>query len=606
MKTLSYDISKHLIIIFLVIAAYWPTYSGGFILDDNGLIKNNPLYKDPHPITTYFNQEDVKADEKDLGNYHSGYYRPLINLTYRLDYILWGMEARGFRITNVILHLLCCFIILHFFSLFFKRDVVFWDTLIFALHPVNTESISFIASRNNIIATIFFIGSLSSYIIAHQRGNLKAYIVSVILFAGAIFSKEFGLMVLPLFFLYHRLLAEEKVALLKETFSYIPFIIIVVIYLFLRKSVTESVITPSDIADIGKNWERIYFVPFLIFYNLKILIFPFNLHFFHITYPENLYNWINLSSFLLLIILFITLWMIRKNRLMVFSILAFLLCITPVLNIIPTSSVSLISMRWLYLPMIFLFLGICPYIIKAITKRRDVSVSILIVIITYLGIYTYTLNKGLWHDEDTLIKQEVFGFDNLLFSLDIAEKYYNNRQYSEAERYFKIAIEEFPYQALNYIIYSALLIETGRTIDAVTLLDKAKKLVMTHHEQGQWHNNMGIALWAKGDKGAALKHLNKAVICAPEEEIFWANLGAAYGIKGDYNKSINILKEGVSFSPKSVQLKISLAKGYINLMDYQKAVLILEEIPGNERPGNMDILRLLEIARNGINEKNVD
>ncbi len=193
-------------------------------------------------------------------------------------------------------------------------------------------------------------------------------------------------------------------------------------------------------------------------------------------------------------------------------------------------------MRWLYLPMCFLLIGAGIIIKKAIIVKRNFVVSLLVIIITYFGVYTYILNRGLWHDDETLIKQEVLGFNNYLFASDIAERYFNNKQYLEAEKYFKIAIDKFPYQAFSYINLSALLTETGRPEDAVSILNKAKGLVMTHHEQGEWFNNMGTALFQMGEKEQGLKYFRKAVIYAPDESIFWANLGGAYGMIGEYSE----------------------------------------------------------------------
>ncbi|MBN1187431.1 MAG: tetratricopeptide repeat protein [Bacteroidales bacterium] len=593
----SYNLSKFLIITILVLTAYLPTFSGDFILDDKALVKNNQFIRDSHTLLTYFSQEDGVSHENDLGAYHSGYYRPLINITYRLDYLLWGMDARGFRTTNLILHLICCFILMYFFSLFLEKNVAFWAAVIFALHPVNTEAVSFITSRNNIIVTIFSIGSLLSFIIANENKKIFAYIISVVLFAGAVFSKEFGLMVIPLIFFYRRLLAEKKYGFLKESISYLPFILVAIIYFLLRKGVTESVLAPSGIENI---WEGLFFAPFLVFCNLKLVLLPNNLHFFNLDYPEIIYNWLSIISFILFFLLLILLWKKRRNKVAVFSVLAFLTGIIPVLNIIPTSSVSLISMRWLYFPMAFLFLGVGCIIKNAIIWRKNISISILTIVVSYMGAYTYSLNRGLWHDNDALIKQEVFRFNNMMFASDIAEKYLNNKQYKEAEEYYNIAIDKYPNRAINYIDYSYMLIETNRLDDAVKILNKASSLIMTHYEQGRWYNNMGMAMWKKGNNVEALKFFQKAVKVAPEEVIFWSDLGGVYGAIGKYEESVKVLKHGIALSPDSIELRTNLAMSYINLKDYINALSTLEEISENERNTNKKILMLMEKAKEGL------
>ena len=120
-------------------------------------------------------QEDGIADERDRGVYHTGYYRPLMNFTYFIDYRLWGMKAAGFRITNWFFHLLTCLILYELMGLLTRRDV--WPllgALLFAVHPVQTEAVSMIVSRNNIFATCFTLVALFGYIRWWQKKSAPA------------------------------------------------------------------------------------------------------------------------------------------------------------------------------------------------------------------------------------------------------------------------------------------------------------------------------------------------------------------------------------------------------------------------------------------------
>ncbi len=101
-----------LFIILLAMIVYWPSLSGDFIFDDNSLIKNNSYVKELHRVFSYLTQEDGITDKTDTpGHLHTGYYRPLLNFSYYIDYKIWEMKAFGFRLTNIILHLICCLLI---------------------------------------------------------------------------------------------------------------------------------------------------------------------------------------------------------------------------------------------------------------------------------------------------------------------------------------------------------------------------------------------------------------------------------------------------------------------------------------------------------------
>jgi len=253
-------------------------------------------------------------------------------------------------------------------------------------------------------------------------------------------------------------------------------------------------------------------------------------------------------------------------------------------------------MRWLYLPMAFICLGVAMIIQKVLIRSQVLAVSLLIAVLLYCGMYTHILNKGLWQNENLFFRQEVLGFNNDFFAGDLAEKLLEDKDYQEAEKYFKIAIEKYPDEASQFINYSALLIETGRPDVAISYLNRAKPLTLIYHQRGEWSNNMGMALFRLEKKSEALHHFKKAVIFAPDEIQFWANLGNVYGLMGDYENSAIALKRGLAISPESIQLKENLAMTYINLQDYKKAVLTLEEIPAHKRENNQNVLRLLRLA----------
>jgi hypothetical protein len=73
-KVILSQILNYIIVSALIVIAYFPTFTGEFILDDNALVKKNSFIKESHSIAAYFNQEDGIVDKRDLGDYHSGYY----------------------------------------------------------------------------------------------------------------------------------------------------------------------------------------------------------------------------------------------------------------------------------------------------------------------------------------------------------------------------------------------------------------------------------------------------------------------------------------------------------------------------------------------------
>lgn len=590
----------YVLVMVLIILVYLPTFSGGFLIDDRLLIQNNPYIQTLHSPISYLTQEDGITDEDCTGDYHTGYYRPLINLTYSIDYKLWGLSAPGFRTTNLLLHIICCFVLFHFLQLLINdRHAALWATLIFAIHPVNTETVSWIASRNNILVTVFSISSLFFYIKGWEEESSLNWVASVLTFALAILSKEMGLMVVPMLFLYQRLLCRTRRNVREELLSYVPFIMVTVAYFFLRKAVTASYFSPSEMAGF---WNRVCFAPYLVLWDLRLIFLPYGLHSFVVDYPGTYLNWHFLAGLCYTVFLCVFTWKKRKNRLMIFSVLSFHVALFPTLNIVPTSAITLVSMRWLYFSMAFLLLACDQVIRKLLKTSRFVSLSILCSILVYLGGYSYILNNSLWHNEDEFFRQEVLGFHNNYYAGGLAENFLDKKEYQEAEGFFQLAIQHYPRKAINYINYSALLTDTGRPDVALGYLKKAKTLFMTPSNRGQWCNNMGAAHFQLENYDEALKYLTEAIAHCPSNIEYRSNLGGSHTANREYAKGASVLEKALKIAPDYASLRKNLALTYIQMKRYRDAMIVLQGIPEKdwERYG---VQKLLEQAQLGL-EKN--
>lgn len=583
-----------LFLALIITIAYIPTFSGEFILDDRPLVKDNLFIREFASPVAYLSHEDGVGSE-DISSRHTGYYRPLINFLYTVDYKIWGMKPLGFRFTNLILHLVTCITLSQFLiTLGAKRFSAFAVAVLFGLHPANTESVAWVSSRNNILVTLFSLISFICYVKGVAQEKRWARPVSYAAFLAALLSKEFAIMVLPILFLYNRLISKNGKAIREEIVSYSPYIVMLLFYFMMRANAVESLVTPVPSADV---WRSLYFAPFLILYNMKLIILPHGLHSYIIHYPENLISWQAFAGFTLLVLLAVVLWKERDNKILVFSLLSFLAALLPILNIVHTSAVTRVSMRWLYFPMTFLLISLAFWFQRLLKVNRLLVLSGFGAVVIYFGTYSYLLNRHLWHDEDTFFRQEVLHYKNDFYLGGLAESLYKSGDLRGAERYFLKAMERFPDMVDNYLNYAALLIEEGRLDDAAAYLDTAKSFPMSACEQGKWLNNAGMVLFKRGDYHKALHHFTRAVSWCPGVEKFWANLGGSYGSTGDYRTSVSVLTKGLSLFPDSVVLRKNLGVSYYRMGEYIGAVSVLEEIPYEIREKDPHINDLMQKAR---------
>ena len=515
--------APYLLIALLVIVVYRPSLSGDFIFDDNSLVKNNPYVKSLHSLSSYLTQEDGIVDQADKTNLHTGFYRPLLNFSYFIDYKIWGMKAFGFRLTNIVLHLICCLLIFQMLILLkIDRLAALLGTIFFAIHPTATETVSMIVCRNNLLVTIFSILSFIFYIESHRNRWVYLFI-SALFFCFALLSKEVAVMMIPIFFLYNRSIITEKRHLSNEIVSYLPFLFLLTFYMILRMNVIgafTSPFTPNDFL------IRLYLIPYVIASNFLLIFAPFGLHSFYEKYPESFFGYKIIISYIFLLSLMIATWRLRKKPLLIFSVTAFLIAIVPTLNLIPTASPLIKTMRWLYFPLAFLSIAVA-YLIQiatALRERKFIVLSVILAVFVYLGTYSYVLNNTLWKDQRSFLNIEVFHFNNVLYVASLAEALHDEKKYNEAETLYLIALGAFPNKAETYINYSALLIDTGRTEDAKKYLSKTKSLIMTNFERCKWFNNMGVSCLHQEQIQCAQENLKQAVKHCPDNPVFVKNL----------------------------------------------------------------------------------
>lgn len=559
-----------LLLALLLFLAYSPTLSGEFILDDRPLIQKNPYVTRPHSIISYLSQVDGKKESGAQGETGTGYYRPLIQLTYWLDYKIWGMNGAGFRLSNLLYHLLACILLWMWIKrLIDDGHVSFWIAVIFALHPVNTEAVSWVSSRNNVLVAVFGLASLHLFVKMRETGKGRYGFFSLIFFAGALLSKEFALALLPVFFLWSFSLGRREKSITGLLLDHLPFALILCAYLLLRYSITG--LHPVSAAD-ETFWSRILFAPYLVLRNTQMILLPLDLHSLIVRYPGWAGSWQAFAGISFMIMLFILLWRERGRPLFRFALLSYLCTLGPILHIFPIPSPTLISMRWLYFPMIFLLMGFSPDLKGLLRAKRRLSISLLCLVVGCFGSLTYMLNEGLWHDEERFFSREVEDFRNDYYSGGFAEVLHQKGDYRGAEEQFLTAIRTGNRSAKDLINYGALLVDTGRAGDALPVLQSALSLDLDFAERAELHNNLGMAEFHLRKGAKAILHFQKAVAYEPRRALFWSNLGGAYGSAGDHFKATKAFERALEMEPDSCSIRKGLALTLIKMQDYAGAL----------------------------------
>lgn len=161
-------------LVLLTVLSYAPAFNGGFIWDDNNFLTESPLIKAADGLRRFW----LTAQAPD--------YWPLSSSTLWLEWRLWGMNAAGYHATNIILHVAEALLLWRILRQL-KIPGAYLGALIFALHPVNAESVVWITQRKNLVAMLFFLLSLRWFLKDSAFG--RYYALSLGAFALALLGK---------------------------------------------------------------------------------------------------------------------------------------------------------------------------------------------------------------------------------------------------------------------------------------------------------------------------------------------------------------------------------------------------------------------------------
>ena len=202
-KKAFYRILPFLILFILPVITYCNTLNNDFVFDDMALIQGSktlPSLQDASNIISVFTQK-------------SG-YRPIRTLSYAIDYHFSGVNPLSYHISNIVYHVITTLLVyLVTLSILSNRVTAFITALLFAVHPVHTDSVTYLAGRRDILCVLFYLMGFYFFLTYRKTGRLLLVPLSMAAYLLSLGSKEMGVTLPVLFFIYdmvHNLPQEGK------------------------------------------------------------------------------------------------------------------------------------------------------------------------------------------------------------------------------------------------------------------------------------------------------------------------------------------------------------------------------------------------------------
>ena len=212
-----------------VLLVFLNTLRSGFIADDEFVIVQNDFYTSFANLKNLFTENYfLKSNEALSHGFHnldasgSVAYRPVLSLTYFIDYALWHLNPFGYHLTNVLWHALTAVLVyLCFWQIFRKEATALLGALIFAAHPFVSETVSCIGFRADLVATALVLAAFYGYLTGRR-------VLSLIFFFFALFAKESAVVFPGLVFLYETFGAQKN----ERKPPYVGYLLVLVFYLW--------------------------------------------------------------------------------------------------------------------------------------------------------------------------------------------------------------------------------------------------------------------------------------------------------------------------------------------------------------------------------------
>ena len=520
-------------------------------------------------------------------------FRPILFITFAINYKISGLNPLSYHTVNLLLHIANTLIViiltrriaLRFTEELYSDRIAFITSILFAVHPIGTEAITYISSRSSLLATTFYLLSLLSYTQFNQTENrsrqILYYILTILFFLMGVGTKEI-ILTLPIMIVILDIFSLKLS--LKDTIkriftTHITFVIIIFVGVLIRiyffftyekvggvlpRSIYENLLTQSEV----------------IIKYIRLLLIPIGQNLIH-NYPT-VRTILNLYTLLCIFTIFSLIWYaIRKRNtypFISFGILWFFVTLLPSSSFIPFQEAM--TEKHLYLPMIGFLItisGVLSIIYQRFQEYQRILKKGFAIIIAILSILTIHRNY-IWGDsirlwEDILKKTPDswathYAYADVLrkqaeIDLDMSYKNYTLGDQGRAQKYMNQFILHINKAIEHYIestqyrpVYIDALLNTGICYGMLYQLTKTEK-----------------------DLSESERFFKIVIELEPSNTKALNNLANLYLLQGKTNQAVDLYREVLSKEPDNLNALTNLSQIYLNILkDNQSAKEVLSRL----------------------------
>jgi tetratricopeptide (TPR) repeat protein len=555
-----------LVLVALCFVVYANTLAGNFVWDDQvQLVRNTnvrTLSKIPQAFTTslwsFMYSRDPGADNRVFDRY----YRPLQTVIYMIVYQLAGLSPSAYHFANIIFH--CAASVLVYLLCLELGLEPLWALLaaaLFAVHPVHTEAIAWIAGVGDLACAIFYLGALIAFLRHRKYGDKKWLWISVISFLVALFAKEMAATLPLVLFILSIGQKEDRQPIDKALIQIAPYALAVAVYAGFRIAAT-GLNLPSSVDANASFVDWITLAVWIVGLYFRYAIAPYPLYIYHLAplhFADRVISTLLYALLLLGTAAIILIWRQRLYKqglwLSIFAV-----SLIPVLYFKAISGGVFFAERYLYIPSIA-FAVLSGFVLSKLNRNSAiVAACALAAIFSFL---TIQRNRD-WHDEQSLYARTLqFQPEATTIWTSLGEAYLQEGKDPQAEECFRSAlkhvddarfVQSSSYE--SYRIYHGLGLAAARQAKPTEAVADLRKAMEIYPQGDAAYTTLGgVFVSQRWNNSDAVALLEKAIQLNPVNDLARDYLGVALMNAGQPDRAIQSFRDALQINPQLASAK---------------------------------------------------